>query len=92
MTKHKKTCVAYLIRAVLNTHSDFFVEKTVTQLVLKTQFYPSPIPLGTQQEETSLVFSSATKSNYPYILILLFSNLVFQVESNSYQKTICRKH
>ena len=44
--------------AVLNNYSDFFMEKIVTQSrrVLETQFYPSSIPLGAHQEETSLDF------------------------------------
>ena len=52
------------MQAVINTCSDVFMEKILTQsgLVLETQFYPSSIPLGANQEETSLVFRLPTKS------------------------------
>ena len=51
------------MRAV-HTRSDFFMEKILTQsrLVLETQFCPSSIPLGAQQEDASLVFWLPTKS------------------------------
>ena len=51
------------MRAVLNTCSDFFMERNLTQfqLVLETQFYYSSIPLGTHQEEIGLVFGLTTK-------------------------------
>ena len=56
------------MQAVINTCSDVFMEKILTQsgLVLETQFYPSSIPLGANQEETSLVFWLPTK----YITVL----------------------
>ena len=42
---------------------------TRSRLILKIQFYLCPVPLGGDQEKTSLFFWSLAKSNYLYIII-----------------------